>query len=281
MAKEEKTSAIKRVENVPVRVLFSSPDVRVVIDTDRYLDKKGNIVFRESGRSIPAEDGIDYQMTKNGTLVKNHDDTVRVKAKAGCMTTSKAPGTPIFIVDNSVYVVSGSLALVKIDVMDDGNACETAIKRVSRDSSFHVVDDGNIIVCNLYGSRKVVDVSGKVIVMESSGTVTNGSIRFDPVNSWWMLATRNDAGVVDVCIVDRSAGLIYRTDKIDYKHSLETWAFHNGFIYMPMAGSIARFDFRAPAVKEFKVPVVDWDTALVKTGGKIVAIGNKEIHEIG
>jgi hypothetical protein len=278
---EKKNAAIERVDGVPSRLLFSSPDVRRVLDANRFVDKDGNVVFRDTGRVVPAADGVDYHVTKNGTIVEIHDAEVRVKREGGDLVSRKAPGSPVFVMDNSVYAISASLVLTKIDVMDGGNACETALKRVSSDSAFHVADHDNIIVCNLYGHRKVVDVSGRVIVLKNDGKVTSSAIRFDPVNSWWLIATRDDRDIVEVHVIDRDANLIYYTDKISYKNSLATWAFHNGFIYMPMAGSIARFDFRAHGVKEFKVPAIDGSTVLVKTGGKIIAIGNKEIHEIG
>jgi hypothetical protein len=45
LEKEKENTVIERVNNVPFRLLFSSPDVRIMLDNDRFLDKRGVVLF--------------------------------------------------------------------------------------------------------------------------------------------------------------------------------------------------------------------------------------------
>jgi serine/threonine protein kinase len=275
-------SKVGEIGGIPIKVIFSSTDVKYIINENAYIDKNGYIVFRNPQVKLPFTKGIEYHVDSTGNLIYMiGNDIITVQAPFGTVKCEKKTRTKAIVKNDGLYYINKSLNLIRFTVVNWKATSESKVAKVSINNFFDVHDKDNYFTCNEYDHVKIIDVSGTVFELKKGGRIVNHGIHHDDVTGKWLFIFEDRSGKYFTCIFDKEGGMLYFNDKIKYSGSLNNIAFNNSFMFKPSYEKITRFDYRKDEYKEFKIPIVSAGTKIIKKGKRITMINDRKIYEVG
>ncbi len=273
---------IGTVGGIPIFVVFSDSNVKIIFDERVYLTKDNRIRFRNAECSCIYEKGLRYDVNDDGHVVYQIDrDNIVIQTPEKTFQIEKKYHTHVITRNNDVYYISDNLILTKFGLLNTTTSFSTQIEEVSINHVFNVYDTETYCVCNCYDHKKIVSVSGYMYPIENKAKMLNSALHYDPITKTWLLIFETNGNNFTTVILEKKRGILAIRDDVHYFGQLGNISYHNGFIYLPKDGKIVRFNYQTNEFKEFNAEVVSNRTKLIKKPNKFTAVNDSAIYEIG
>lgn len=269
-------------DSIPLLSIFSTANVKIIIDFDIYIDNDGNVIHRKSGNGAYLKPGNHYYFSDDGNtlyVVSPSDITIAKKGVANSSSITKLFKSPVVVHDDRLYMVSLSGYLQEIIVSDKGIGINQ-ITQVSYNSVFDVVDAKTYAVCNIYDNAKIFNINGYNYVASDLSKIVNYGIHHDPITGRWLFILEDTAG--------RFTTYVFKNNTLEYSSNtryqcpLNNICFYGGIIYTPEDDGIKGFNYRKNTERFFNCDVVTPDSKLIMSdAGKFIIINDKSIYQFG
>lgn len=283
-AKERQAfTKIGMVDGIPVRLLFTDTDIKIIYNELVYLTHQNLIMFRNSTQFINNyEKGSFYGINHEGDVFyKVSNDSIRIKTSKKVFDLDRKYKSEFRILDNDIYYISNGLYLTKFSLLNEETTYSEQLEKVSINNVFDVQTRDIYFICNSFDNKKIINISGYNYELDNTDKIVHHAIHYDLISKTWLFIFETSNGRFITSILDKKKGIIYLQDDIRYIGNLNNMCYHNKLIYKPSDGSIVRFNYKTNEYKEFTISIVSTETKLLKKGKKFTAINEKEIYEIG
>jgi len=173
--------------NVPCRVIFSSPAVRVMLDDRSYISSVNTVAFIN---------GTDRSQTcpERGTMPSDPASSLTRRIASKCVLRADDNGgqvirSKVSVVNDWVYYVTTGLMLTRASVQR-GSMYEEPMARVAMNSTFGADGTRSYCAINVYGKKAIIDASGTNDEIDLAGKVVSMRVHRDTAVDQWLAASR-------------------------------------------------------------------------------------------
>ena len=263
------------VGGLKLYALYDGENIKTVFDRYTYLDNGG--LVHNGMWKVPYDTQFRYYFLENGAWISETSDYFSFQTDK-IYTIDKKFKTSIEVEGNSIYFISPQNTLVKMEVMQSGNAMKNICK-VSN-TAYFAVSNGNYCILNYYAGKIIVNVNGANAVIDYSGDIANYGIHRDEVTGKWLILLEDTSGKFYTYVLKENE-VEYRTDAIRYDCQLNFTCISNSTIFIPIDEKIRGYNYKKSVFKDFECSVVSEESKLIKEKNKFVIVNFENVYVLG
>lgn len=263
------------VGGLKLYALYDGENIKTVFDRYTYLDNGGFV--RNGKQAVGYFPQYRYHFLENGISVKETSEYFTFGTHNDYLFDKKFKSN-IEVEGNSIYYISPQNTLVKMEVMQNGNAMKNICKVSS--TAYFAVSSGNYCILNYYAGKIIVNVNGANAVIDYDGDILNYGIHRDEITGKWLILLEDTAGKFYTYVLNGNE-IEYRTDAIKYDCQLSFPCISNSTIFIPIDGKIRGYSYKKSAFKDFKCGVVSEESKLIKEKNKFVIVNFENVYVLG
>lgn len=264
------------VGGLKLYALYDGENIKTVFDHYTYLDNGGFV--RNGNQTLGYFSQFRYHFLSAGSYVVETNDYFIVFCANKNHSIKKKFKSQIAVEGNSVYYISPQNTLVKMEVMENGNAIKNICK-VSNTAYFSVENENNCIV-NYYVGKLIVNINGANTIIDYQSDIIDYGIHRDEVTGKWLVIFEDSKGKFCTYVLDGKS-VEYHTDAIKYDCQLNCPCISNFTIFIPIDGKIRGFNYKKSAFKDFECGVVSEESNLIKEKNKFVIVNFENVYVLG
>ncbi len=265
-----------------VILVFSNPDVHMMLKSDTYFDTKGNIVYIPSGLSLPRQKNTRMHFASNGRfLVSMFNSRFTIQDTTGKEISN------IERMTNSSYAIEGANLLY----VDNGDVLHKMLlssaglqEEVLYQASNPLLalnERGEHFVINRYQDRIMASYKNNDVELIGSPKITEYAIKFDSVTNTWFFIYEQSNGSFRTIVFGEN-GKEYDDTSIRYNAApLSNIAYFNGTVYDPGIKSFTGTNLKKGASKTFQYDIINETCALKRDNTGFTIITDTEVYKIG
>ena len=263
------------VGGLKLYALYDGENIKTVFDRYTYLDNDGYV--RNGMWYVRYDPQFRYYFLENGAWISETSDYFSFITDKP-YTIDKKFKSSIEVEGNSIYFISPQNTLVKMEVMQSGNAMKNICK-VSN-AAYFAVSNGNYCILNYYAGKIIVNVNGANAVIDYNGDIANYGIHRDEIIGKWLILLEDTAGKFYTYVLKENE-VEYRTDAIKYDCQLNFPCISNSTIFIPIDGKIRGYNYKKSAFKDFECGVVSEESKLIKEKNKFAIVNFENVYVLG
>lgn len=263
------------VGGLKLYALYDGKSINTVFDRHTYLDNVG-FVINGNQKAIYFPQ-FRYHFLTGGYTVAEATDYFTFHTDRDYLIDKKFK-TQIVVEDGCIYYISPQNTLVKMGVIQGGNA----IKNICKVSNtvYFAVENGNYCIVNYYTGKLIVNINGANTAIDYQTDIVNYGIHRDEVSGKWLLIFEDSKGKFHTYVLDGKS-VEYHTDAIKYDCQLNCPCISNSTIFIPIDGKIRGFNYKKSAFKDFECGVVSDESNLIKEKNKFVIVNFENVYILG
>lgn len=267
--KQVKKVVVKTTATGPKIVLvFSDPNVHMMLGPDTYFDTSGNIVHIPSGEIFQRHPNARMHFAAGGRYL--------ISMFGSKFTIQNDEGTQIAEINrmnNSSYAVYGASVLY-VDRGDLLHRMLLSVAGLQDEVLFQASNPllalnelGEYFAVNRYRDRIMVSYKGHDVEIVGAPHIREYAIKYDTITNTWLFVYEEASGSFRTMIFGMN-GKEYDDNVVRYSATpLSNIAYRNGTVYDPGIKSFTGTNLKKGVSKEFQCDVVD-ETCMLGTDGK-------------
>lgn len=263
------------VGGLKLYALYDGENIKTVFDRYAYLDNDGCVNHGNLKELYFTQ--YRYYFLENGKSITESNDCFTINGHKDYLIDKKFK-TQIAVDGDSIYYISPQNTLVKMEVMENGNAIKNICK-VSN-TTYFAVENGNYCIINYYIGKMIVNINGANTVIDYQTDIINYGIHRDEVSGKWLLIFEDSKGKFYTYVLDGES-VEYHTDAIKYDCQLNCPCISNSTVFIPIDGKIRGFNYKKSAFKDFECSVVSEESNLIKEKNKFIIVNLENVYVLG
>ena len=264
------------VGGLKLYALYDGDNIKTMFDRYTYLNNDGYVINAKN--IIKYTPNARTYFLKNASIIDDFGSYFHIIALEKEYNIDKKFKTQIVVEGNVIYYISPQNTLVKMEVMENGNAINNICK-VSN-TAYFAVDNGNYCIVNYYTGKLIVNINGANTVIDYQTDIINYGIHCDEITEKWLLIFEDSKGKFYTYVLDGKS-VEYHTDGIKYNCQLNCPCISNSTIFIPIDGKIRGFNYKKSAFKDFECSVVSEESNLIKEKNKFVIVNFENVYVLG
>ncbi len=265
-----------------VALVFSDPNVRVMLNQDTYFDVADNIVYIPTRKIFPRIPKARMHFMSGGRyLVSMLPAVMRIQDENGNVVSE------IDRMYNSSYAVEGANVLY----VDRGDILHSMLLSPvgfqdkalfqARNPLLSLNENGEYFVVNRYGDRILFSYKGRDVEMQDAPKIKEYAIKYDVITKTWLFVYEEASGSFRTMVFGEN-GKEYDDNIIRYSATpLSNIAYRNGTVYDPGTNSFTGTNIKKGTAKVFQCDAVD-ETCMLKHDGKgFVIVNDTSVYRFG
>lgn len=263
------------------KLIFESPDVRLMLDKDSYIATDGSIIHRPSRRrfAIRGGRGLFAVNGKYAININRHNFTIKdANGNEACNiprafdSSIALNGINLFYVDANDMVCQLTMTAVGFSNGEVQQSCNPLLA---------VNDAGRPFIAARYSDRLMVTYDGHDIDIPYSDKITEYAIKYDDRTQTWLFVIELKNGKHRTIVFGKN-GIEYDSDIIRYNAApLSNICYKSGTVYDPGNGEIVGANLAKNRSKSFACAVVDANSALEFDGHGFDIITDTKLYRFG
>ena len=275
--------SLDSVNGIPLRIFFTHPKIKILFDTNTYLDTNDIIQFRNTAQIFTYEAGCYYYTNSRGDVFYQiFPDKIHITTpKKQSIELCRKERSVFRVINNDIYYISPNLTLLQFHVLENGATYQKAIEHVDINHCFNIHNIHTYFICNNYDTQKLINISGYTYTLDIQKRIITHTIKYDSQTNTWLFIFKTEQNLFYTYIFEKTHGILYAQNDIHYLDNLQNMDYHNGLIYKPKDGGITRFNWKTNEYKEFQIEIIQSDTKIKKMDNKIMALTPNHIYILG
>ncbi len=265
-----------------VALLFSDPNVHMMLGFDSYFDTSGNIIHIPSGKKLPRLQNAKMHFISNGRYL--------ISALRSRFLVQDSNGKQVAEIEymaNSSYAVEGASILF----VDCGGLLHKMLLSVAglQDEVLFQASNpilglnelGEHFVVNRYRDYSMVSYAGRDVEISGTSQMQEYAIKYDAVTKTWLLIYEESNGSFRTMVFGAN-GKEYDDNVIRYSATpLSNVFYRNGTVYDPGIKSFTGTNLKKGMSKVFQCDAVN-ETCMLKLEGKsFLIVSDTAIYRFG
>lgn len=265
-----------------LKLVFESPDVRLMLDKNSYVAADGSIVYRQNNRRLSIRSGERGMFAVNGKYAINigrHNVSIKdANGKEAC-NIPRAFGSAITLNGINLFYVDVNDVVCQLTMTAIGFS-DGAIQQ-SCNPLLAANDAGQPFIVARYEDRLMVTYDGHDIELPYRDKITEYAIKYDEKTATWLFIIELRNGKHRTIVFGKN-GIEYDNDTVRYHAApLSNLCYYGGTVYDPGNGEIVGTNLAKNQSKSFACPVVDADSVLEFDGRGFDITTDTKLYRFG
>lgn len=265
-----------------VALVFSNPNIHMMLGFDSYFDTSGNIVHIPSGKTLPRRQNAKMYFTSGGRyLISILRSRFFVQDSGGNQVAE------IERMANSSYAVEGA-SILFVDHGDLLHKMLLSVAGLQDEVLFQASNPvlalnelGEHFVVNRYYDRSMVSYADHDVEIAGVPQMQEYAIKYDTVTKTWLLIYEESNGSFRTMVFGAN-GKEYDDNIIRYSATpLSNVFYRNGTVYDPGIKSFTGTNLKKGTSKVFQCDAVDETCMLKLEGNSFLIASDTAIHRFG
>lgn len=275
---------VKATQGGPqVVVVFSNPDIHMMIDENSYFDNSGNIVYVPTMQRLPRQRGAMMHFASKGRFLVS-------VTKTRFSVLDVASGKVVADIDrwiNSAYDVQGAnilyidrngqihKMLLSASGLQDGPLFQSSNALLSLNEL------GETFVVNQYRDRALVSYKDHDVDIQDITNIQEYAIKYDQLTKTWLFIYETSNGAFRTMVFGEQ-GKEYDDTVVRYTATpLSNVCYYNRTVYDPGVQTFTGTNLKTAATKIFQCAAVDETCALKFDGKAFTIVSETAVHRFG